>query len=260
MMHTITSRQNEKMKYFCKLSKDKRLREEKGVFVCEGRKLLEEALASGTAILAAVCPETAYQELAPLLSDRDTEIYLVSDELFGKISNVETPQAPFLVCRRPCWGAAPLERGETFVVLDGLQDPGNLGTILRCADAFAISGVLLLEGCADPYSPKTVRSTMGAVFRVPVYRMTEEALFAFCTRRGLPVYGAVLSERSQSIARTDLTRCAVVIGNEGRGVSDRVARQCSGAVMIPMRGQAESLNAAMAATILMWEMAKQREI
>ena len=144
-----------------------------------------------------------------------------------------------------------------MLLLEEIQDPGNVGTILRTADAFDIDALILLEGCADVYAPKTVRASMGAVFRQNVLRMTRADAVAACRAQGLPLFGAALSPRAQDLRKLNLDRSAVAIGSEGHGLSEDLLRQCDGELIIPMSGEAESLNAGIAAAIVMWEMCRQ---
>ena len=142
------------------------------------------------------------------------------------------------------------------VLLDGVQDPGNLGTILRTADAFALDAVILCEGCTDPTAPKVVRATMGAAFRQPVYHMPLAEAIAALKTRGLPVYAAALEPDSVRSTTLDLHGAAVIIGSEGRGVTRQALELCDRKMVIPMAGRAESLNAGVAASILIWEMTR----
>ena len=144
--------------------------------------------------------------------------------------------------------------GKRYLVLDGVQDPGNVGTVWRTADAFGADGLILLEGCADPFSPKTVRSTMGAAFRLPVYRSNAMELKKACEEADLPLYATALREDTEDVSDADLRRCAAVIGSEGRGVRPEVLEQADQALIIPMETRCESLNAAIAAAIVMWQM------
>jgi TrmH family RNA methyltransferase len=144
--------------------------------------------------------------------------------------------------------------GDRYLVLDGLQDPGNVGTIWRTADALGADGLLLINGCADPWNPKTVRATMGACFRLPVYEVEEEQLPVLLKNSGLPLYATALREDTVDIKTADLSRSAVVIGSEGRGISDALLNMSEKTLKIPMRERCESLNAAAAATIVLWEM------
>jgi len=140
-------------------------------------------------------------------------------------------------------------------VLDGVQDPGNVGTILRTADAFRAE-VVLLPGCADLYNPKTVRAGMGVHFRSKIYRCTLFELTALLREAGLPLYGAALREDTADVREVDLRRCAMAVGSEGRGLSPEVLAACDKTIRIPMDSRCESLNAASAASVLLWEAAR----
>ena len=140
-----------------------------------------------------------------------------------------------------------------MLLLDGIQDPGNLGTILRTADALDIP-VVLLEGCADPFSHKVVRASMGAVFRTDVLRSDWETVKAACAAAGIPIGVTALSDRAQDLRRSQLQKMAVVIGSEGQGVRKEILDSADAELIIPMNPHCESLNAAVAATIVMWQM------
>ena len=158
----------------------------------------------------------------------------------------------------PLPSTAPPEHleGGRWLVLDGLQDPGNVGTIWRTADALGADGLLLVNHCADPFSPKTVRATMGACFRLPVYEVEAEALPGLLGRSGLTLYASALRRDAADLRAVEFGRCAVVIGSEGRGVSPELLAMSRRALKIPMRPRCESLNAAAAAAIILWEMAR----
>ena len=143
-----------------------------------------------------------------------------------------------------------------YVVLDGVQDPGNVGAVLRTADAFGCTGALLLPGCADPYGPKTLRAAMGAVFRLPLYTVGLEDLPRLLADAGLPLYGAALRDDTEDARALALRRCAIAIGSEGRGLTEGVLALCDRTIKIPMSEHCESLNAAAAATVLLWEAAR----
>ena len=171
----------------------------------------------------------------------------------ASISPMEAPQGALFLCRLPektVFTAAP-----GMLLLDGIQDPGNIGTILRTADALEVP-VVLLEGCADPYSHKVVRSSMGAVFRTKVVQSTWAEVQAACKTAGIPVAVTALSDRAKDIRTADLTQMAVVIGSEGRGVRQEILDSADAELIIPMNPRCESLNAAIAATICMWQMKK----
>ena len=140
-----------------------------------------------------------------------------------------------------------------MLLLDGIQDPGNLGTMLRTADALNVP-VVLLEGCADPYSHKVVRSSMGAVFRTPVVQSTWAEVSAACKAAGIPVGVTALSQRAKDLRNANVKEMAVVIGSEGQGVRKEILESADAELIIPMNPRCESLNAAVAATIVMWQM------
>ena len=144
--------------------------------------------------------------------------------------------------------------GAHYLVLDGVQDPGNVGTILRTADAFDCDGVFLVNACADPYSPKTVRASMGAVFRTQPVKADWAEVKAACGVAGIPVAVTALSQRAKDLRNADLRGMAVVIGSEGQGVRREILESADGELIIPMNPRCESLNAAVAAAIVMWQM------
>lgn len=171
------------------------------------------------------------------------------------VSPMETPQGVVFSCRLgDCRPPAELEPGR-YLLLDGVQDPGNVGTMLRTADAFGWT-VFLLPGCADLYNPKTVRSAMGVHFRRALYRDTLDHAAALARAAGLPLYAAALRQDTADVRTVDLGRCAVVIGSEGRGVSPAALALCDRTIRIPMAQTCESLNAAAAAAVVLWEGAR----
>ena len=181
-------------------------------------------------------------------------VYTAPRELMEYISTLECTQGLIFCCEMP---EGKDLQGEQFIILDHLQDTGNLGTILRCADAFGISTVVL-DGTADPYNPKTVRAAMGALFRVRMCSMDSIDAIKALSDKDIPTYAATLTNRAEDISGVSLKKCAVVIGNEGNGVSDRVEDAADKHIILPMSGPAESLNASVAAGIVMWEMQKAR--
>ena len=164
---------------------------------------------------------------------------------------MQTPQGALFICRLPEKKEFVPQPG--MLLLDGIQDPGNLGTILRTADALQIP-VALLEGCADPYGHKVVRASMGAVFRSPVIQTTWEQVKASCGKAGIPVAVTALSDRAEDIRTAKLSQMAVVIGSEGQGVRKEILESAQAELIIPMNPDCESLNAAIAAAIVMWQM------
>ena len=163
------------------------------------------------------------------------------------------------MCGMPLQPLPQALEGRRYLVLDGVQDPGNVGTILRTANAFDADGMFLVNACADLYNPKTVRASMGAVFRRPVWSCDAETLGRLLKESGLPLYGTALRKDTVDVREADLRRCALVIGSEGRGVSEGMLAMCEKTLRIPMDPGCESLNAAVAAAILLWEAARCEE-
>ena len=250
-MEIITSRNNQLIKHIRKLTSDRAYRRSSGLYFGEGPKLLAEALKAGTAIEAVV---TARGVDLPRLDGLWRAE--VPADLLDSLCDTRSPQGVLFLAEMP--GLAPPERlkGDRWLVLDGLQDPGNVGTIWRTADALGADGLILVNHCADPFSPKTVRATMGACFRLPVYETEASQLSGLLERSGLPLYAAALREDTADLREADLSRCAVAIGSEGRGLSPQVLEMSRKTVKIPMRERCESLNAAVAAAVILWEMAR----
>ena len=247
-MEQVTSRQNSAVQHMKKLASNRKYRRETGEFLCEGPKMWAEAVEHGWVISTLM---TSDEDLLRRNEGIAARSVLVSPELLSYAADTETPQKMIFTCRIP--EQAEALSGSRFLVLDGVQDPGNVGTIWRTADAFGADGLILLPGCADPWSAKVVRSTMGACFRLPVLTCTLEELCPLLAARQIPLYATALREDTLDIRDADLKCSAVVIGSEGRGVSEQVLNCCEQTVKIPMRDRCESLNAAMAAGIVLWE-------
>lgn len=255
-MEIITSRTNGLCTHLRKLAASSSYRRSCGEFLCDSPKLLEEALRWGGAVRTVVC---THPERLPRLP-REVRTVQVPEDVMRSVSPAQMPQGVLSVC---ALAETPLPEkltGRRYVVLDGVQDPGNVGTILRTADAFGADGLFLVNGCADLYNPKTVRATMGAVFRCPVWNCPAETAADLIKRSGLPLYGAALRSDTADARAVDYSRCAVAIGSEGRGLSQMLLDLCDRTVRIPMRAHCESLNAAAAAAVLLWEAARQEEV
>ena len=249
-MERITSRQNPLIARLRKLGTDKKTRRAEGAFLCEGTKLVEEALKWGAQVETLVVAEGTQP---PSQLPEGVRLVEVPADVLKSASTVDTPQGMLAVCRTPDLTPPETVTPGRYLVLDGVQDPGNVGTVWRTADAFGAEGLILLPGCAEPFAPKTVRATMGACFRLPVWELTLEELTGLLDRAGLPLYATALREDTADLRQADLERAAVVIGSEGRGVSSQVLAACQATLKIPMRERCESLNAAVAAAIVLWE-------
>lgn len=247
-MSVLTSRQNPLCAHIRKLAGNSRYRKSSGEYLADGRKLWEEAVRWQAPIRRLITIPDVAVDVPP-----GVEHTVVAPELMAYLSPMESPQGFLFTVSLPEKAELDLP-GQRFLALDGLQDPGNVGTIWRTADALGADGLLLLNHCADPYGPKTVRATMGACFRLPCREVSLEELTAFFARRDIPLYAAALEADSVTVRQAELGRAAVVIGNEGHGVSPEVLERCRGSVIIPMRARCESLNAATAAAIFLWEM------
>jgi len=246
MEQRITARKNPLLQQVRKLLSSRKEREAAGLFVADGTKLLQEAVRYCDGLDTVILSDGVDVELP-----EGIRVVRVPEDVMASVSPMEAPQGALFLCRLP--------QKEAFVpvpgmlLLDGIQDPGNIGTILRTADALEIP-VVLLEGCADPYSHKVVRASMGAVFRTPVVQSTWEEVWEACSRAGIPLAVTALSDRAKDIREADLSTMAVVIGSEGRGVRKEILENADRELIIPMNPHCESLNAAVAATIVMWQM------
>lgn len=246
-VESITSRKNPLIQQIKKLQTSRAYRRECGLFPAEGTKLLAEAAAWYGGLHTVVTTESA--PLCPLPSD--VRHVVVPDGLMAFLSEQAAPQGALFLSRIPAPREFRLAAGS--LILDGIQDPGNLGTILRTADALDVP-VVLSDGCADPYCAKTARASMGAVFRTQPQLATRQEILAACTAQALPLAVTALSARARDIREFDLRACVTVIGSEGNGVCDEFLRAATHELIIPMNPRCESLNAAVAATIVMWQM------
>ena len=244
----ITARKNPLLQQVKKLISSKKEREEAGLFVADGTKLLKEAIAYWPGLDTVILSDGVEANIP-----ENVRVVRVPDDVMESISPMQSPQGALFLCRLP--EKAQFAPKPGMLLLDGIQDPGNLGTILRTADALQIP-VALLEGCADPYSHKVVRASMGAVFRTqPVSVSWEEAENA-CKNAGIPIGVTALSEKAKDLRKADIQKMAVVIGSEGQGVRPQILSSADEELIIPMNVRCESLNAAVAATIVMWQMTK----
>lgn len=249
-MDRITSRKNSIITHVRALAVDGNYRREKGQYLCDGIKTLKEALSFGAKVCLVLWKEQA-QEVEGLSC---REQFVVPADLFDYASTMKNSPGPLFAVTMPETNReAPLENA---VILENVQDPGNVGTVIRTANAFGIGAVLLVGACADRFNPKTVRATMGAVFRQRVEQLEMAELKALLRKNGLPLYGAALSDRARDVRKTEIRRAAVAIGSEGQGLSQEFLALCDGQIIIPMQPDSESLNAAVAASVLMWEMAR----
>ena len=248
MEQRITSRKNPLLQQVKKLLSSRKAREEAGLFVSDGTKLLEEAVKYYDGLDTVILSDGVEAKVPD-----PVKVIRVPGDVMESISPMQSPQGALFLCRLP--EKTPFIPKEGMLILDGIQDPGNLGTMLRTADALDVP-VCLLEGCADPYSHKVVRSSMGAVFRTPVVQSTWAQVHTACKKANIPVAVTALSDRAVDLRSADVGKMAVVIGSEGQGVRREILESADAELIIPMNPHCESLNAAVAATIVMWQMKK----
>ena len=248
MEERITSRKNALLVQVRRLLSSRSAREEAGLYVSDGTKLLAEAVRFCPGLDTVILSDGVEAETPP-----GVRRVRVPEDVMASISPMSTPQGALFLCRFP--EKRPYVPRPGTVLLDGIQDPGNLGTILRTADALNVP-VVLMEGCADPYSHKVVRSSMGAVFRTPPVTLTWEQASEALKNAGIPVAATAMDEKARDLRQADAGSLAVVIGSEGRGVRPVILLQAEKTLIIPMNPNCESLNAAIAAAIVMWQMGK----
>ena len=245
-MERITARKNPLLQQVRKLLSSRKERETTGLFVADGTKLLAEAVKWWPGLHTVILSDGVEADLPD-----HVRVVSVPKDVMESISPMQAPQGALFLCRLPEKKAFAPQPG--MLLLDGIQDPGNLGTILRTADALQIP-VALLEGCADPYSHKVVRASMGAVFRTQPVQTTWEQVKTACAATDIPVAVTALSDRAEDIRSAKLGAMAVVIGSEGQGVRKEILESAQAELIIPMNPNCESLNAAIAAAIVMWQM------
>ncbi len=246
-MIRITSRDNAAVKAVHELATNKKARKQQNAFVCQGFKLLNEAVSANLQMLQIFCHESAADRLPSGLGG---EIYLTNTSVLEKISDVKTPQDVVFTCQIP---PEREMKGSRFLALEDVRDPGNMGTIIRTAEALAVSGIFLLGDCAELWSPKVVRSAAGSLFRLPVVQTEIQKLKQ--DLKTIPLYATGLTADAMPIQSIQGKDCCVIIGNEAHGVSKQTFDLSDGVITIPISG-AESLNAAIAAAITMWELVR----
>jgi len=254
MMREITSRKNPIVQHLKKLGADRAYRDACGEFLCDGITLYQEAIQWGAEI---TCVITSRPDLG-------AEAILVPGELLAYISPLQHPQPILFACKKRI--QTPLEGADRVLILDGVQDPGNVGTLIRSASAFYVDQVILAGDSADLYNPKTIRAAMGAVFRQRVCNMAIDEILAYVNEtkaggvegaapcEGITLLGAAAGEGGRDAGGPWPDRAAIAIGSEGQGLSQALLDICHGTVRIPMNPACESLNAGVAGSILLWEM------
>lgn len=254
----ITSRENPLIKLVAALQVSSEKRKRNGLFVLEGLRICKDACDNGIKFDKLIVSDAAAEKYAAdtekfsLISD---ECYKIPDSLFKKISDTKTPQGIIAVAKMTVTGSCGIDKNGKYIALENVADPSNLGAISRTAEALGVNGIILSSDGCDPYSPKALRASMGTLLRVPVF--VTESFAETLKSTGLKRYACVVDKTAESIKEQSFENGSVVmIGNEANGLTDSAKQSADVLVTIPMTGRAESLNAAAAAAIAMWEMMK----
>ena len=242
----IESSNNPKIKKWTKL-KQKKYRYQSSEFIVEGEHLVLEAMASNV-VKEILVKEGSTGHLNPIFNTMKPT-YILKENLFTQIASTETPQPIMAVCEMK---AKTIEKDHRLLLLDRIQDPGNLGTLLRSAVAFGFDGVVLGEGCVDVYNEKVIRSTQGAIFKIPIEMHSLKDYVTTLQSKGVKVYGTSLENGSPLGEIEDASKMAVILGNEGQGVSSELLTQTDQNIFIEMTENIESLNVSIAGSIIMY--------
>ncbi len=258
-MQVINSKDNPLVKRMVSIMENKKDRQKNGLFAIEGLRFCRDAVLSNVDIKTVLLTEEFKEKHS---SDFDffcsncADVRLISDAVCKKLGTTVNSQGVFCLCSIP--ENKKDFSGDKYIVLENLQDPGNIGTVIRTAEAFGINAVILAGNCADIYSPKVLRSTMGSIFRIPIFSFNDiSELKMDLTANDIKLFGAVLNSDSKKLSSIFFPKkVAIAIGNEANGLSENAKELCDDFIFIEMNGNAESLNAAVAASILMWELQK----
>lgn len=253
MQELITSRDNARVKYLCAVGGDEKLRCADGVFFAEGPKLCLE-LAKSCKPAAFYVTEAALAK-TPALAEYDEILTPIMPHVAEKLAETRTNQGVFALFAQPAATAEQREKARRILALEGVQDPGNVGTLLRSAAAFGFDAVLLGPGCAAPFAPKTLRASMGAAGRLPLFQAADlPAALGELRERGVTCLASALyrAKPLEEVGTVFEKGVCVVVGSEGQGLTDAVVAACDAAVRIPMTDQVESLNAGVAGSVLLW--------
>lgn len=260
---TVTSKDNQWVKEWRRLNDSAKYRRETGLFALEGARLCADAMRSDVTLKVVLYTSSALavygNVVEPLLACADTVVE-ISPELSRHMSDTINPQGVFCIAKM-LDNSLIIDKINIigkYSALEDIQDPGNMGTVIRTAEALGIDGILLSDGCCDIYNPKVLRASMGGVFRLPLMRVGDMTQTVVALQeKGLTAFACVVDASATPITEAGMGQGSVaVIGNEGNGLRDETVAACKYSVTIPMTGRAESLNASMAAGIILWEMAR----
>lgn len=254
----ITSKENQLIKMVSTLQNSAKLRRENNQFVLEGLRLCRDAVLNNYKVLTLICSDTAYEKLneeIEQLANCSDKVFIVPDSLFKKMSDTVSPQGVLCLCKLPDFSDIKVLNDGKYIALEHLADPSNVGAISRTAEALGIDGIFLSKDSCDPYSSKALRASMGALLRIPIILCDD--LIKTLKSFNFTIYGTVVDKTAKNITEIKFNDgSAVIIGNEANGITEETKSSCDSLITIPMSGKAESLNAATAAAITMWEMCK----
>ena len=248
-MKKLSSKSNPVCFHMRKLGKSKSYRDEHKEFICDGFKLLHEAVSCDAKIDTVLT-----SEFFDIRLPKETRVYLADNDIIESVSPLSNPQGVVFSCRYKETESCDFNKG-THILLDTVQDPGNVGTIIRCANAFGIKSVILAGASADIYNPKTIRATMGALFMQKFFYISKNEIDAL-KESGVRFIGASNDANATDIKNADLNNVVIILGNEGKGISERLLGLCDSMIRIPLSPECDSINVAAAASIIMWESAK----
>ncbi|HZK42684.1 MAG TPA: RNA methyltransferase [Syntrophomonadaceae bacterium] len=257
-MKIISSRDNRYIKDCIKL-KMRKYRDITGLFVIEGKRMMEELIA---------CPDLKIRHVfieESVANDYDlevfnSEVFLINSKLMAEISDTDNPQGILAVVEQPIWNKENLKKdASVLVLLDGITDPGNMGTIIRTSWVFNVDGVLLTSGCVDPYSHKVVRSTMGGILNIPIFRNITISDIEDLTAANFSLLGSTVNDAKKYYEYDFTIPTIIIIGSEGQGMSSSLAKRCHDLITIPINPNADSLNAGVACGIILSEVLRQRD-
>ncbi len=256
---SVTGKENSLIKLVSALQSSAKARRENGLFVLEGLRICDDAADNGIRFDKLIVSETAllkYDEYIGRFAENSEDCVRVPDSIFKKISDTSSPQGIIAVCKNASTPKYEIDPVGRYIVLENVADPSNLGAVSRTAEALGASGIILTAGGCDPYSPKALRASMGTLLRVPV--IVTDNLPELISQNGLKAYACVVDKNASPISSVTFSDgCAVMIGNEANGLTESAVNSATQSVTIPMQGRAESLNAAAAAAIAVWEMMRQ---
>ncbi len=254
---SISSKDNSLIKLVSALQTSAKARRENGLFVLEGLRICDDASSNGIQFDKLIVSENAKIKYKNEINDfakNSIECYIINDSLFKKISDTQSPQGIIAVSKIP-ENNTEIDLSGRYIALENISDPSNLGAVARTAEALGVSGIIISDNSCDPYSPKVLRASMGTMLRMPVIIFTDFA--SQIKNCGLKSYACVVDREAKKINNIDFFDGSVlIIGNEANGITDITKSVCNELITIQMSGKAESLNAAIAASIAMWEMMK----